>query len=155
MTDHKKYTISQSAKILTISKSTLRRWMKQGKIASTTDTNGTHFFDECVLKKMSGTIPKPLPTNPPSQTYLPPSQAAATIGISKSTLLRYEQAGLITPARTAQGTRRYRIKDLKKLARSHTPYQQKPRLFPYKKRSGYAGSSTDPPDPLPGTTGSF
>lgn len=149
MAYHKKYTISRAAKILNISKSTLRRWMKHGKIASTTDTNGTHFFDEDVLKKMSGTIPKSLPNTPASPPFLPPSQAAAKIGVSKSTLLRYERAGLITSTRTAQGTRRYRIKDLEKLARSHTPYQKKPAPVSQEETKPLSKSLSTalPPDP--------
>ena len=48
--------------------------------------------------------------------HLKISEAADFIGISSSTLRRYERQGLIIPKRTIGGHRRYPIADLRKLA---------------------------------------
>ena len=48
--------------------------------------------------------------------HLSISEASSFIGISPSTLRRYERQGLISPKRTIGGHRRYPISDLRKLA---------------------------------------
>ena len=52
--------------------------------------------------------------------HLSISEASSFIGISPSTLRRYERQGLISPKRTIGGHRRYPISDLRKLAGEST-----------------------------------
>ena len=47
--------------------------------------------------------------------FLPPSEAAALIGISRDTIKRWEKDGRITSMRTPLGHRRYRRADVEKL----------------------------------------
>lgn len=51
----------------------------------------------------------------PHSDLLSSTQAAATAGISLSTLFRAEKAGRITPLRTPGGHRRYRCSDVEAL----------------------------------------
>ena len=126
MQNHKKYTISQASIRLGISKSTLRRWVKRGKILSAVDEKGRHVFSEETLQHV---VP---PKNVPKKLIhakhhlLSPAQAAHRMGISKSTLLRYEQSGLIRASRTVHGARRYKAADIEELISSHAPYQSIP-----------------------------
>jgi excisionase family DNA binding protein len=56
---------------------------------------------------------------PSQDTWLTIGEAGRAVGISRTTLLAAEEAGLIAPARTPGGHRRYRLDDLRRyLARS-------------------------------------
>src|SRR4030042_2681721 len=104
----KYYTISQAAKTVGVSKATLRRWEKQKKITSTTDENGIHLYAEKDLAPLRSlpTVPVKL-TEASAKEMLPVSRAARKMGVSPSTLLRWEKAGLVTSTRTVGGARRY------------------------------------------------
>lgn len=40
------YTIGQVGKLLGVSKSTIRNWIREGKIIANTDQSGVHIFSE-------------------------------------------------------------------------------------------------------------
>ncbi|MEV6102937.1 MerR family transcriptional regulator [Nocardia sp. NPDC051981] len=64
-----------------------------------------------MLEHQSGRLPLP------GQAVYAISVAAELSGVGVQTLRLYEQHGLITPARSAGGTRRYSGEDLTRLAR--------------------------------------
>src|SRR3989338_8181033 len=45
------------------------------------------------------------------------TDAAKRLGVSTKTLRRWEKSGLVTPARTAGGQRRYTVEDLEAIAK--------------------------------------
>ena len=57
--------------------------------------------------------------------YLSISEAAHFIGVSPSSLRRYERQGIIIPKRTAGGHRRYPIAELRKLNGENTESEEK------------------------------
>ena len=57
--------------------------------------------------------------------YLTISEAAHFIGVSPSSLRRYERQGIIIPKRTAGGHRRYPIAELRKLNGENTESEEK------------------------------
>src|SRR3989344_589147 len=124
---NKKYfTISQASKLLGISKSTIRRWEKADKISSIVDRYGTHLYLAETLKKLK---PGSLAHHHTQSTsnYVTVSMAARLVGVSKSTLLRWESADLIKSIRTHGGARRYNVLDLQSLANTRTTYQRIPK----------------------------
>ena len=126
----KYYTISQASKRLGVSKGTLRRWEKAGKIHSNVDENGMHLFSHDDIQKIGNTPQEPNLTRPLPTTPLSISETAIALGISKSTLIRWERKGIIKSTRIAGGARRYEPAAIKKLLESHTPYQQSPSTPP-------------------------
>lgn len=50
--------------------------------------------------------------NPRAPDLIPPQEAARRLGISRNTLLRWEERGHITPVRTVTGMRRYKADDI-------------------------------------------
>ena len=122
----KYYTISHASRRLGVSKATLRRWEKEGKISSTIDENGIHIYSDESLKAHAHT-PQPtasdtLPTSP-----MTPAEVAKWNSISQATLTRWEKAGLIESTRTAGGARRYNPEDVGRLLSSRAPYQRVPK----------------------------
>lgn len=49
---------------------------------------------------------------PPGDHLVAPQEAARRLGISRNTLLRWEESGHITPIRLPSGVRRYRTADI-------------------------------------------
>lgn len=49
---------------------------------------------------------------PPCDHLVAPQEAARRLGISRNTLLRWEETGHITPIRLPSGVRRYRTADI-------------------------------------------
>ena len=98
----KQYTISQASKIMGVSRSTLRRWEKARKISSTVDENGIHLYQVDTQKYASQS---------PSE-LLSVSEAARVVGVSKATLRRWENAGLVKSERTVGDARRYKKENL-------------------------------------------
>lgn len=122
----KYFTISQAAKRLGVSKDTIRRWEKAGKISSTLDEHGIHLFtDESISRLPSDPkLPAPQMLSSHSSSPLPLGDAARAAGVSPSTLTRWEKAGLITSTRTAGGARRFHPADLAHLLETRTTYQR-------------------------------
>jgi DNA-binding XRE family transcriptional regulator len=130
----KKYTISQAAKRIGVSKRTIQRWIKSKKIPFQIDPNGIHLLNETALLSKKpltnhqGLMATPLSSSSLSSGLLSAALAAKSLGISKRTLLRWEKAGLITPTRTVGGARRYNTKDITALSSSRIPYQRVPKI---------------------------
>lgn len=122
---NKIYTISQAAKRLGVSKSTLRRWVKLQKIAVLTDPQGVHLFSEVDLQKIQSIAPVAQPVLP-NTPALSLAQSAKALGISNSTLLRWEKAGLISSSRTPGGARRFQKDALASLLTNRSTYQRIP-----------------------------
>ncbi len=123
----KYFTISQASKLLGVSKDTIRRWEKAGKITSTVDQNGVHLFQKETLQSIKSVPQLQSPHLPKLLTQpLSLSAAATASGVSPTTLLRWEKAGLINSSRTAGGARRFDPSDIKTLLNSRTPYQRIP-----------------------------
>lgn len=138
--------ISQAAKLLNVSKDTLRRWEKSGKIKSQRSQSGYRLYDVTDLfsqisspklkKQISNNYPGLQPVE--EKVSLEPkrllkiSEAATLLHVSKDTLRRWEQAGKIESIRTKAGYRLYdvtRLLDLKdKKSNSATKIYQKPTL---------------------------
>lgn len=73
------------------------------------------------------------PANRPDQTYLTPSQAARRLGVSASTIRRWEREGVIAAAfRTPGGARRYSPQVIPQLRRHQQTVQ----------RGGFPGFTT-------------
>ena len=53
------------------------------------------------------------------------AKAAKAVGVSISTLRRWEYLGKLVPSRTVGGHRRYNLQDIKKLAREFAPTEEK------------------------------
>jgi len=125
----KKYTISQTAKLVGVSKRTIQRWIATGKLPTIIDSFGLHLISENVLMG----IPQAKSSLRTSRAHASVSgiftisEAARTLGISKRTLLRWEKAGLITSRRTVGGARRFSKKDVILLTGSRTMYQHVPK----------------------------
>ncbi|EKD67943.1 MAG: hypothetical protein ACD_48C00142G0001, partial [uncultured bacterium] len=123
-------TIGQVAKILSLSKNTIRNWIKMGKLEATIDVNGIHLISQETLntiKTKNTNITKDIKI---PQRPLSLSEAAHMLKISKNTLLRWEKAGLIHSARTNGNARRYYPDDLLTITKSRTPYQRMPQPLP-------------------------
>ena len=56
-------------------------------------------------------------THSQEQDWLSRAEACSYLGVSESSLLRYEKRGAITPYRTPGGHRRYRREDLDSVLR--------------------------------------
>jgi len=134
------YTIGQSAKILGVSKSTIRAWIHEGKLQSSLDAHGIHHIPNEGLDaiKTYFTISKRTLKKPENTSHsikipqypLALDKASKFLRISKNTLLRWEQAGIIVSTRTPGGARRYYPHDLATLLAHRTPYQRLPRPNP-------------------------
>ncbi len=133
-------TIGQVAKLLSLSKNTIRNWIKIGKLEATIDVNGIHLISrealdaiktkqnistDSNLESLNNTKDIRIPQHPLSL-----SDAAHMLKISKNTLLRWEKARLIHSARTNGNARRYYPEDLLTITKSHTPYQRIPQPRP-------------------------
>jgi|GEM_PF-5153399 len=123
--------IGEAAKLLGVSIDTLRRWDKVGKITSVRPDGKNRFFKvtdiEETKSKLSG--------------LLSISGAAKLLGISSSTLRRYEVRGLIKPSRNKKGERLYSLEGIKKFKKpkrvvskpivvQHTPAPKRPTTRP-------------------------
>ncbi len=87
--------IGKAAEILGVSIDTLRRWDRAGKITSVRPGGKDRYFNVAELEKINQSKPLSI------------SEASKRLGISSSTLRRYEQRGVITPQRNDQGERVY------------------------------------------------
>jgi excisionase family DNA binding protein len=94
---HEIVPIGQAANILDVSIDTLRRWDKSGKITSTRINGKNRYFKISDLEEIKSR----------SQEKLSISEAAKTLGVSPSTLRRYEKKGYIKPGREGKGDRVY------------------------------------------------
>jgi excisionase family DNA binding protein len=121
----KYFTISQAAKYLGVSKDTIRRWEKAGKISSTIDPTGVHLFTKENLRSLPSD-PRLTAPHAPQLLSSPLSltDAASAAGVSKSTLLRWEKAGIIKGTRTAGGARRFHPADIQHLLETRATYQR-------------------------------
>jgi excisionase family DNA binding protein len=96
-------SIGQAAKYLSVSIDTLRRWDKSGKIASIRLDGKNRFFSIKDLEKAKEENQK-----------LKVSDVAEKLGVSASTVRRYEEKGMLSSQRNAQGERVYQQYELKK-----------------------------------------
>lgn len=129
----KNYTISQTSKLLGVSRRTIYRWIDLRKLTLHKDDTGAGIISaEDIDNLKPGAFPKiqralpPLPTNP---SLFSVSQAARMMGISPRTLFRWEHAGLVTSIRTAGGARRYDPEKLQKVMEQRTTYQRLPKTL--------------------------
>ena len=132
------FTIGQVAKLLSLSKNTIRNWIKVGKLEATIDVNGIHLISQKAIdviktKQSISTDSNFESLNNSKDIKIPQrplslSEAAHMLKISKNTLLRWEKAGLIYSARTNGNARRYYPDDLLAITKSRTPYQRMPTL---------------------------
>ncbi len=88
-------TISQAASYLGVSKDTLRRWDTTGKLASHRLDGKNRFYFTSELASFKTSLPLSI------------SEAASFLGISESTLRRWEKENRITSNRNARGEREY------------------------------------------------
>ncbi len=89
--------IGQAASILGVSIDTLRRWDRSGKISSVRPGGKNRYFRISDLEEIKSK----------GQEKLSISEAAKTLGVSPSTLRRYEKRGFIKPEREGKGDRVY------------------------------------------------
>ena len=59
-----------------------------------------------------------MPTDDHPGELLAPQETARRLGISRNTLLRWEERGYIEPIRTPTGQRRYRLEDVTRLLKA-------------------------------------
>ena len=106
--------IGEAANILGVSIDTVRRWDKAGKLHSVRPDGKNRYFAVSELEKINGS------------KGLGITEAASTLGISASTLRRYEKKGLIYPKRNEKGDRIYAQETLNQLSTiKNTPSQTK------------------------------
>ncbi len=117
-------TISQAADVLGVSIDTLRRWDKAGKLHAVRPDGKNRFFYRSELESLK------------QQRVLSVSQAAHALGISASTLRRYEKKGLLTPKRSDTSYRVYTDETLVQFQQLHpdvipsrTLFRHKPGIF--------------------------
>jgi DNA-binding transcriptional MerR regulator len=89
-------SIGEAARILDVSIDTVRRWDKSGKLQSTRLDGKNRYFAVKDLGKIN------------KSKSLTISEAAQILGVSASTLRRYEARGLIKPQRNEKDERRYK-----------------------------------------------
>ena len=106
-------SISQAAKILSVSIDTVRRWDKNGTLSSVRPDGKNRYFSIEELEEIKFAQPLSI------------SEASEQLGISQSTLRRLEQKGLISPKRDENGDRIYDKKALKQFLRSDYFLRQK------------------------------
>ena len=94
-------SIGKAAEMLGVSVDTVRRWEKEGRISSTRSDGGHRLFNTKDLQDIAE-----------AKTNLSISKAAEYLGVSVSTLRRYEKQGLITPNRSKGGSRLYSASEL-------------------------------------------
>ena len=87
--------IREAAEVLGVSIDTVRRWEKKGLINSIRTSGGQRVFDLAKLRQFK------------TQRPLTISEAAKLIGVSTSSLRRFEETGLIVPERNKNGERIY------------------------------------------------
>ena len=87
--------LSQAASFLGVSAETVRRWALSGKIKSLRPEGKEYFFEQTELDIFKKNKPLSI------------SEAATRLGVSVSTLRRYEEQGLIKPLRNEVGDRQY------------------------------------------------
>jgi len=99
--------ISQAAVFLGVSKDTLRRWEKIGKIQSIRTPGGHRRYSKVTLISIKNKVYKS-----PTKGLLSIGEASKSFGISKDTLRRWEKIGKIQSIRTPGGHRRYSKKPI-------------------------------------------
>src|SRR3990167_3560744 len=87
--------IGKAAEILGVSIDTLRRWDKAGKVTSVRPDGKDRYFNVAELEKIK------------ANKALSISEASKKLGVSSSTLRRYEKRGILRPKRNDQGERVY------------------------------------------------
>jgi excisionase family DNA binding protein len=126
----KRVTISHIADLLGVSKATVRNWEKAGKLSSIVDSSGVHLYDVdeiTAFRKDTATLGQ---APPPEDQLLTIEEAAHALGVDRTTILRWENVGLIQSTRTFGGLRRYLGKDVARLGetrQTHDPLPEKPR----------------------------
>lgn len=88
-------SISEAAELLGISIDTVRRWDKQGILHSQRPNGKDRYFSVKEIKDLKATQPLSI------------SEVAEKLGVSATTLRRYEEEGLIKPQRNNNGERLY------------------------------------------------
>ncbi|PIT98096.1 MAG: hypothetical protein COT71_02725, partial [Candidatus Andersenbacteria bacterium CG10_big_fil_rev_8_21_14_0_10_54_11] len=116
--EEKLVRIKRAAEFLGVSIDTVRRWEKKGKVYAIRTAGGQRLFDLNDLRQIKRSL------------GLSISQAAELLGISVSSLRRYEKDGLITPGRNEIGERVYTKQQLQHLSdkragkTSHRPVER-------------------------------
>lgn len=123
--------IGEAAVFLGVSIDTLRRWDKAGKIRSVRPDGKNRYFAISELKRLKESKPLSI------------SEAAKKLGVSASTLRRYEAQDLINPKRNGGGERIYsqdtidefyrrkeRIAQKRKIKEARFKQEVKPKLTP-------------------------
>ena len=87
--------IGQAAKILNVSIDTVRRWDASGRLHSTRPGGKDRYFSVSELESIK--LTKPLSIG----------EASEKLGVSRSTLRRLEEKGVIKPERNKMGERVY------------------------------------------------
>lgn len=96
--------IGKAASLIGVSIDTLRRWDKTGRLKSVRIDGKNRFFDRKELLQIKS-----------ENELIKVSQAADKIGVSVSTLRRYEKRGLISTERNERGERVYKKEILSRL----------------------------------------
>ena len=103
--DNNFLSIGKAANYLGVSIDTLRRWDKEGKINSQRIDGKNRFFSLSEIQNVKE-----------KNNNLKVSQAAEKLGISASTLRRYEKKGIVKPSRDEVGRRLYDVDLIQKAA---------------------------------------
>ncbi len=110
--------ISRAADILGVSIDTVRRWDKSGKLHSVRPDGKNRYFSLKELVRFKQTQPLTI------------SEAAEKLGVSASTLRRYEARGLIRPARNKRGERAYTKETLSSFLNLKPSIERVPQFIP-------------------------
>lgn len=103
--DSQLVTIGQAANVLGVSIDTIRRWDKKGKLSSVRLDGKNRYFSIVELQNLKENLPMTV------------SEAASNLGISASTLRRYEKKGIIGSSRSEKGDRLYSSSDVEAISK--------------------------------------
>ncbi len=102
--------ITEASKFLGISKDTLRRWEKSGRIQSTRTPGGHRRYTKSTLLMAKRNVFKKS-----KDTLKSISETSKILGVNKDTLRRWEKTGRIQSIRTPGGHRRYSSNSIKNI----------------------------------------
>jgi len=110
---NKKYSISQTAKLLNLHPKTLRRWENKGKFASKRTLGNQRRYSQQDINQLQKIKQGQSPTPIKQTSLLSLNQTAAKLGVSPVTVQRWTKQGKFPPAITKTGIPYYSLDQIK------------------------------------------
>src|SRR6185369_8979055 len=115
-------TINEAALLLGVSIKTLRRWDEKGMLSAIRTVGNQRRYDLSEIEKLQGKKVKTVLRKKvaAANAHLSINDTALQLGISRKTLRRWEQKGIITARTTSANQKIFMVKDIEKL-KDNTP----------------------------------